>query len=53
MTFDHPGNFRYVIYCLAMLVDGDWYVRFMQVMREKIIKGNFKVATLTQLWVEW
>ena len=40
-------------YCLAMLVDGDWYVRFMQVMREIIIKGNFMVKTLAHIWVEW
>ena len=36
-----------------MLLDVDWYVRFMQVMREIIIKGKFKVATLTHIWVEW
>ena len=36
-----------------MLVDGDWYVRFMQVMREIIIKGKFKVAILPHIWVEW
>ena len=36
-----------------MLVDVDWYVRFMKVVRIIIIKGNFKVATLTHIWVEW
>lgn len=24
--FDHPRNIRYIIYCLDMLVDMDWYV---------------------------
>ena len=32
--FDHPGNIHYVIYCLAMLIDGDWYVWYMQVARD-------------------
>ena len=36
-----------------MLVNGDWYVRFMQVMREIITKEKFKVATLTHIWVAW
>ena len=52
MTLKHHGNIRYVIYCLAMLVDGDWHVRFMKDERDIISKGNFKVATLTHIWVE-
>ena len=31
--FDHPGNIRYLIYFLAMLVDGDWIVIHMEVLR--------------------
>ena len=34
-----------------MLVDVDWYVRIMQVVRDN--KGKLKVATLTHFWVEW
>ena len=36
-----------------MLVDRDWYVRFMKVARVIITKGKFKVATSTHIWVEW
>ena len=41
-----------LLYCLAMLVDGDWYVRIMQVVTDTN-QGKLKVATLIQIWVDW
>ena len=32
--FINPGNYTLCSYCFAMLVDVDWYVRFMQVVRD-------------------
>ena len=29
-----PGIYVMLIYCLAMLVEGDWFVRFMKVVRD-------------------
>ena len=35
-----------------MLVDGDWYVRIMQVERDTN-QGKLQVATLIHIWVDW
>ena len=35
-----------------MLVDVDWYVRFMQDVRD-FNYGKLKVATLIHIWVDW
>ena len=53
MIFETPQEHSLCHMLLSLLVDGDWYVRFMQVVREIIIKGKFKVATLTHIWVDW
>ena len=37
---------------LAMLVDGDWYVRIMKVAGVRTTKGKIKVATLIHIWVD-
>ena len=47
-----PGIYVMLINCLAMLIDMDWYVRFMKVARVIITKGIVKVATLIHIWVD-
>ena len=37
----NQGGIRFVTYCLAMIVDVDWYVRFMKVVSVITTKGMF------------
>ena len=50
--FDHPGNIHYVIYCLAMLVDGDWIMIHTSNLIVILIMVQLKVATLIHIWVD-
>ena len=42
-----------LIYCLAMLVDGDWIVIYTWKFKSYLIMDNIKVATLIHIWVDW
>ena len=47
-----PGIYVMLYYCLAMLVDGDWIMIHMEVMRVLSL-GYLKVATLIHIWEDW
>ena len=42
-----------LIYCLAMLVDGDWIMIRTWKFESYLIMENIKVATLIYIWVDW
>ena len=48
-----PGIYVMLIYCLAMLVDGDWIVIYTWKFESDFIMDNIKVATLIYIWVDW
>ena len=48
-----PGIYVLLIYCLAMLVDGDWIVIHTWKLRVILIMDNIKVATLIYIWLDW
>ena len=48
-----PGIYVMLIYCLAMLVDGDWIVIHTWKFESYLIMDNIKVATLIYIWVDW
>ena len=47
------GIYVMLIYCLAMLVDGDWIVIHTWKFESYLIMDNIKVATLIYIWVDW